>query len=43
MNRGMNHESMRIHGVNVKWCRVLGVTMAKKTDTVYENAKISIN
>ena len=39
----MNHESMRIHGINVKGCRVLGVTMATKPHTVYESAKIGIN
>ena len=39
----MNHESIRIHGVNVKGCRVLGVTMATKLHTVYESAKIGIN
>ena len=43
VNRMMNHESIRIHGVNVKGCRVLGVTMATKLHTVYESAKIGIN
>ena len=40
----MNHESIRIHEINVKGCRVLGVTMATKPhSTVYESAKIGIN
>ena len=43
MNRGKNHESIRIHEVNVKGCRVLGVTMAPKPHTVHESAKICIN
>ena len=39
----MNHESIRIHGINVKGYRVLGVTMATKPHTVYESANICIN
>ena len=45
LNRMMNHKSVRIHGVNVKGYRVLGVTMATKTHTkkMYESANIGIN
>ena len=39
----MNHESIRILRVNVKGCRVLGVSMATKPHTVQESAKIGID
>ena len=39
----MNHEWVRIQAVNVKDCRVVGVTMATDPDTVYESANIGIN